>query len=345
MKPRETKRLILRKFTTDDFDAVHNYASRAENTLFMTWGPNTEKETQDYIDMSISMSEEIPCTNCQYAAVLKESGLLIGACNLSLSGDEGEVGWILHIDYWKQGYGPEMGKSMLQLGFDELNLHRIVAHCDAQNYGSYRVMKRIGMRREGFFIEGRPANKGSTNKYSDELSYAILLDEWETQKEIDYYNTLPYKFDNFIDLPQLSDDVIHLVCISKNPALLEKKWVPSYDFHICIGSEKIGEINLRIGYGGGPYNSNLYYGGQVGYQIDEKYRGNGYAARACGLLLPIAKAHSIEKLLITNTHTNNASRRVCEKIGGRFLRVARLPEWHDLYKEGHRFVNVFEWSV
>ncbi len=186
MKTMETQRLILRKFTTDDFNAVHNYASRAENIIYMMWGPNTEKETQDYIDMSISKSEEIPCTDYLYAAVLKESGLLIGGCNLSLSDDEGEIGWILHMDYWKQGYGTEMGKAMLQLGFDELGLHRILAHCDSENYGSYRVMEKIGMRREGLFIQSRPASKNSNQKYGDELSYAILLDEWETQKEIDY---------------------------------------------------------------------------------------------------------------------------------------------------------------
>ncbi len=345
MKTLQTKSLLLRKFTTDDFNAVHSYASNRENIIYMMWGPNTEKDTQDYINIAISQSEEVPCLNYQYAAILQESGQLIGGCNLCISGDEGEIGWILHMDYWKQGYGTEMGKAMLQLGFDELSLHRILAHCNAENDGSYRVMEKIGMRREGFFIESRPASKNSTQKYDDELSYAILQDEWETQKEIDYYNTLPYTFDNFIDMPELSDGLIHLVCIGKNPALIERKWVPSYDFHICKGSEKIGEINLRIGYGGGLYNSNLYYGGQVGFGIDEKYRGNGYAVRACHLLLPVAKAHSIEKLLITNIHTNRASRRVCEKIGGRFLRVARLPEWHDLYIEGHRFVNVFEWSL
>jgi len=49
--------------------------------------------------------------------------------------------------------------------------------------------------------------------------------------------------------------------------------------------------------------------------------------------------------LITNEHTNIASRRTCEKLGAKLIRKARLPEWHDLYKEGQRFVNVFEWSI
>lgn len=239
-----------------------------------------------------------------------------------------------------------MGKAILELGFDQLNLRRILAHCDAENIGSYRIMEKLNMRREGLFIEARRANKNTESKYSDELCYAITKDEWDTGKEIAYYKTLPCLFDDFIDLPELSDGVIHLVCLQKRVAIPEKKYVPAYDFAICKGSERIGEINLRIGYGGyGPDSSSLYYGGQIGYKVNEEYRGNGYAGRACQLLLPVAKAHSMTKLLITNNPTNTASRRVCEKLGARFVRVARLPQWTDLYKGGQQFSNIFEWNL
>ena len=180
----------------------------------------------------------------------------------------------------------------------------------------------------------------------DRWEYAINKDEWEIHKEIAYYKTLPILFDGFINLPTLSDGVIHIVCTSKRHAIPEKKYVPAYDFAICKGSEKVGEINLRIGYGGfGPDESSLYYGGQIGYGIDEQYRGNGYAVRACRLLLPVAKAHGMIKLLITNNVTNVASKRVCEKLGAKLVRTVRIPEWTDLYKDGQRFSNIFEWKV
>jgi [ribosomal protein S5]-alanine N-acetyltransferase len=340
LKPLETGRLILRTLLPQDFDDVHSYASVPENSIYMEWGPNTVEETLAFIQASISQAEEDPCTNHQYAAVLKETGRLIGACNLVIRCDHAEIGWILHRDYWKQGYGPEMGKAMLQHGFDELKLHRITARCDAENYGSYRVMEKIGMRREGLFLQARPANKLSKQKYGDELIYAILKEEWDIQKEMAYYNALPVEFHGFADMKELSDGNIYLVCAEKKPAIPEKKYVPAYEFAICRGGEKIGHINLRIGYTDG-----LYYGGQIGYGIDEKYRGNGYAAAACRLLTPVAKAHGMKKLLITNNPVNTASRRVCEKLGAQLLRLARLPEWHDLYKAGERFVNIFEWSV
>jgi len=160
------------------------------------------------------------------------------------------------------------------------------------------------------------------------------------QNDIAYYNALPCVFDGFIELPELSDEQIHLSCTSKNPAIPEKKWVPSYEFTICKGNVRIGDISLRIGYTDG-----LFYGGQVGYNIDKEYRGNGYAVRACQLLPPVAKAHGMKKLLITNRHTNIASRRVCEKLGARFIRVVCTPEWSDLYTEGRRFSCIFEWDI
>lgn len=340
MKTLETKRFILRKFTYDDFDAVHSYASVAENIIFMIWGPNTEEQTKWFINMAITKAEKEPCTNYQYAAVNKETGKLIGACDLAVTDDTAEIGWILHRDFWKQGFGAEMGKAMLELGFDDLNLHRIIAHCDAENYGSYRVMEKINMRREGLFLESRPAHKQSDKKYGDELSYAILKSEWDTLKEIAFYNALPCYFDGFIDIPELSDGEIELVCVKKMPAIPEKKYVPVYDFEIRNNGKRVGEIGLRIGYTDG-----LYYGGQIGYAVDEVYRGHHYAEKACRLLAPVIKSHGMTKVLITNNHTNIASRRTCEKLGTKFIRLARLPEWHDLYKEGQRFVNIFEWSL
>lgn len=60
----------------------------------------------------------------------------------------GDVGWILHKNYWKRGYGTELGRELIRYGFEDLKLGRIQAPCAAANYGSYCVMERIGMRRE-----------------------------------------------------------------------------------------------------------------------------------------------------------------------------------------------------
>ena len=340
MQPIQTDRLILRSFKEDDFEAVHSYASNAENTAYMLFGPNQEEDTRAFIKRAIVSNFKDPIDNYTIAAELKETGQLIGACDLYMKGDEPEVGWIVHKDFWGKGYGTEMGRALLKLGFEEHNLRRIIARCDVENIGSSRVMEKIGMRREGVFREYRRTRPGSDKLYRDELVCAILKDDWDVLKEIAYYNALPCEFDDFITIPALTDGDIYLVCIEKYPANPEKKHVPAYNFAVCKGGEKIGDAGLRLGYTDG-----LYYAGQIGYAIDEAYRGNGYAAQACKLMAPIAKAHGMTKLLITNNHTNTASKRVCEKLGARLVRLARLPEWSELYEGGQRYVNIYEWSI
>ena len=340
MKWMETNRLMLRTFDEDDFEAVHSYASCADNITYNLFGPNTEADTRNFISCAIAKASEDPVTNYHFAVIRKETGVLIGSCDIHTDGKEAEVGWILHRDHWRKGYGSEIAQSLIKFGFEDLNCHRLIARCDAENTGSFRLMEKAGMRREGLFYDARPAHKLSSRPYGDEFLYAILKDDWETQKEIAYYNALPCIFDGFIDVPTLSDGEVYLVCIEKTPANPEMKWVPGYSFAICKDGEKVGGISLRIGYSDG-----LYYGGQIGYDVDEIHRGKGYAVRACRLILPVAKAHGMVKLLITNNYTNIASRRVCEKLGARLVRKVRLPEWSDLYKSGQRFENIYEFKV
>ncbi len=264
---------------------------------------------------------------------------MIGDCDLALRGEgEARLGWILRRDRWNQGYGTEVCGALLRFGFETLGLRRIVALCDAENHGSYRVMEKNGMRREGFFFQTRRANPSSGEAWRDEYLYAMLTDEWDIRKEIACYTALPAQFDGFIEVPLLTDGEIELVCTGKKPANPEKKHVPTYWFDIHRGGERIGTIDLRIGYSEG-----LYYGGQIGYGVDEAHRGHGYAAKACRLLAPVMRAHGMSLALITNDIRNAASRRVCEKIPARLVRVARVPEWHGLYRQGQRWVNIFEW--
>jgi len=348
MKTLETARLILRQLTTQDFAAIHSYASRVDATTYMLFGPNTEDETHEFINRAIKKAETIPCEDYQYAVVQRDTGMLIGSCNLWYKDEnKAELGWILHPDYWQKGYGYEMAKRLIEFAFNELNIHRVIATCDSENTASFRLMEKLGMRREGYFLDARPANKNSQTgrEFSDKLSYTLLKSEWKMANEISYYNALPFEFNDFIDVPMLSNGEIYLVCTAKQPGDPIRNWIPGYQFAICKGGEQIGHVSLRIGYGGGPKNDNLYYGGQIGYGIDEAFRGNGYAMEACKLLLPIAHAHKMSKLLITNNYTNIASRRVCEKLGARLVRLARLPEHSDLYKNGQRFANIFEWDL
>lgn len=180
----ETKRLLLRPYVESDFEAVHSYASVYENVKYMVWGPNSEEDTQNFLRVAIDSAKAVPQLDFEFAVTLKENGKVIGGCGIgrTASLDEGSLGWILHRDYWKQGYGTEFAQELLRFGFEDLKLHRICATCYANNYGSYRVMEHNGMRREGCFLKCRPGRPCDGEKWYDEFHYALLEEEWRANK-------------------------------------------------------------------------------------------------------------------------------------------------------------------
>ena len=121
----------------------------------------------------------------------------------------------------------------------------------------------------------------------------------------------------------------------------EKQWVPAYYFNICLSDGTvIGYCDLRIG-----HNDKLYVGGNIGYGIDEPYRGHRYAAKACKLLFGLAKRHGLDYVIITCQPDNIASARTCEIAGGEFLEIADIPEDNEMYAEGKRQVRVYRFEI
>ena len=69
--------------------------------------------------------------------------------------------------------------TLLHLGFDILNLRRITADCNTLNRGSWRIMERIGMRREAHFVKMYRGNSALNHEWCDKYQYAILKEEWK----------------------------------------------------------------------------------------------------------------------------------------------------------------------
>lgn len=134
----------------------------------------------------------------------------------------------------------------------------------------------------------------------------------------------------FINTDFLQNDEIKLLLEKAVDGDDEKGWVPAYHFAICnLDGTKMGVCDLRIG-----HNDNLYYGGNIGYRVDEPYRGHHYAGKACLLLFELAKRHELGYIIITCNPDNYASRRTCEYAGGELLEIAQLPEGNDMRAGG-----------
>ena len=145
----------------------------------------------------------------------------------------------------------------------------------------------------------------------------------------------------FYDVSDLRSDEIFLRLARLCEAYPEKDWVPAYHFDICLSDgTKIGKCDLRIG-----HNDKLYIGGNIGYGINEPYRGHHYAAKACELLFRQARKHGLTYVLITCIPTNDASARTCELAGGTYLETADIPADHDMYERGERQVKVYRFEL
>ncbi len=141
------------------------------------------------------------------------------------------------------------------------------------------------------------------------------------------------------DFPE--DDELRLVLERTVEADAVKIWAPAYHFLICDRrGVRMGRCSLRIGYSEG-----LYYGGHVGYGIDEPFRGHRYAAKACRLLFSLARKHDMPYLYVTCNPRNLPSRKTCEALNGELLEIAELPEDHDMRAKGETEVCVFRFRL
>jgi RimJ/RimL family protein N-acetyltransferase len=175
--PLRTERLLLREFAPADFDDVHAYAEDPEVCRFMDWGPNTAAATREYMDCKRSEQAQWPRDEVTLAIEHVADRRVIGSIRLAVSDRAnltGDFGYSINRSYWRQGHTTEAARALLDVGFRTIGLHRIWAECDIENVGSWGVMRKLGMRREGEFRDGRRV-KG---RWRDRYLYAILADEW-----------------------------------------------------------------------------------------------------------------------------------------------------------------------
>lgn len=109
-----------------------------------------------------------------------------------------------------------------------------------------------------------------------------------------------------------------------------------FDIYLHGTHTRVGYTDLRIG-----KSSYLYYLGNVGYRIDEPYRGHHYAREAVKMVLPYARKKGMKELTITCDPENEASRRTLDGLGGKCLGDLSVPFGNPLYFEGYRVKRVY----
>ena len=172
----ETKRLILRRFTIEDAEAMYNnWASDAEVTKFLTWP--THKSIEDskwFINYCLENYKELSFYN--WAIELKDTHKLIG--NISFvevleNTNSMEIGWVIGKKYWGNGYAPEAGNKIIDVAFGQIGAECIYAKHDVNNPKSGKAMQKLGMKCEGIIRHCNKNNQGIV----DCARYSILKSE------------------------------------------------------------------------------------------------------------------------------------------------------------------------
>jgi [ribosomal protein S5]-alanine N-acetyltransferase len=170
--------ITLRPIDIDDWAAVHVWASTLEACQYQAWGPNTVAETKAFVAQAVSQWSHQP--QDRYIWIAEDRGIVVGIGELTIPSRrwrQGELGYAVHVDHWRQGLGTAIGRSLLAIAFDSMDLHRVMATCDPRNLASVAVLRKIGMTFEGRLRHTMEIRDG----WRDSNIFSILADEWHAQ--------------------------------------------------------------------------------------------------------------------------------------------------------------------
>ena len=173
----ETERLVLRRITPDDAEAMYrNWASDPEVVKYLTWPAHAG------IDVSKAVLESwVPSYSrkdyYQWAIVYKEHGSdpigSIAAVHMNDDIAMVHIGYCLGKNWWHKGIMSEALTVVMNFFFDKVGANRIECRHDPRNPHSGLVMKKCGMKYEGTMRSSDRNNQG----ICDACWYALLRSE------------------------------------------------------------------------------------------------------------------------------------------------------------------------
>ena len=175
----ETERLVIRDFVEEDWQDIVETRTQEEVARYEPCGTRppgpSGKGSLSASGSSVRSPLDMVGKYTEFAVVLGNKAIgSVGVKRLSDVHQDAEVGWVFDARYWGQGYATEAARALMDWSFRTLELHRITAVCDARNVPSYRLMERLGMRREAHHVK----SYFSKGEWTDDLVYAVLKDEW-----------------------------------------------------------------------------------------------------------------------------------------------------------------------
>ena len=179
-----TPRLTVRNLKMTDLSDFHVYRSNPEVTKYQGFDVMDIEQAAGFIKQNSRKQFGKAGQWVQYGIESRETGKLIGDCAIKVDQFDiriAEIGiTISHLEQ-RKGYAKEVLLSVLKFLLDRKEIHRVVEIVDAENTASINLLKSIGFRQEGHFIE----NIFFKGKWGNEFQYAMLKREWDTKSELD----------------------------------------------------------------------------------------------------------------------------------------------------------------
>jgi RimJ/RimL family protein N-acetyltransferase len=178
----ETERLVLRDLVEADWLEHRALDTDPEIVRFLTNDITDEAGTRAYIERSITAAQQVPRTLYDLAVTVRpDEARLAGKVGVAIKRPqhrEAMLWFMVRRDRWGQGLAREAVDRVLEFAFTELGLHRVRGDCDPRNHASWRLMERLGMRREAHFRE----NWWLKNEWCDSWIYAVLEQDWRARR-------------------------------------------------------------------------------------------------------------------------------------------------------------------
>lgn len=165
--PKSTARMVFRPWLTGDREALLSIC-RQELVMRFIDGPWDDDRVSRFIK-----EEQQSLANdgvCRWAVWHKQTMGLMGFCGFVRSESALEMGWRFDPEYWRQGYGAEAAKHMIDWAFVNTEVELIYAQMHVLNEASYALAEKVGMER----IARVPVAE------CDDFRYEIKRQRWNT---------------------------------------------------------------------------------------------------------------------------------------------------------------------
>jgi len=146
-----------------------------------------------------------------------------------------------------------------------------------------------------------------------------------------------FRYFEFIDPGIMLDAELELKLEETRPYNPEKGYVPEYKFAMFNTNTQdiMGKIRLRVGL----TKSLNTFGGHIGYEVDQLYRGNRYAYLSCRLLAPLTQRSGISPVVVTCAPDNFPSVRTIESLGAKRMEIKNVESEPGVF----RVTSIYHW--